>query len=175
VQYRGGGQTPVTDLQLAVDEVTRHAAKIAAYNDQQQRRQLAANADQLQALIQEQLDEREAMAQRIADHFGRPLPLGRDAYLIVDPRVREPGMIPGAGQDAIIIWTRMRGASPSALVAIEPLEENAPTEDWPASLAAQVNKVFGVPDTEPAMISSPSALDAIAGLIGHMFNELMLV
>jgi hypothetical protein len=114
------------------------------------------------------------MAQRIADHFGRPLPAGHDAYLIVDPRVREPGMIPGAGQDAIIIWTQMRGASPSVMVAIEPLEDNAPAEDWPASIVTQVDKVFGISGTVPARISSPSALDAMASLIGYMFDEIML-
>lgn len=72
-------------------------ARDRRYNEQQPRRQLPAKVDHLQALIEEQLDEREAMARRIADHFGRALPAGYDIYLLVDPRLRDPGMIPWAG------------------------------------------------------------------------------
>ena len=128
-QYRAGRQSRVSDLQSAINEVTRHARKIVAYNEQQPRRQLPAKVDHLQTLIQEQLDEREAMARRIADRFGRALPTGRDLYLLVDPRIRDPGMIPWAGQDAIIVGAQMRGSSPRLLMAIEPLEEPSPSQD----------------------------------------------
>jgi hypothetical protein len=173
-QYRAGRQPSVTDLQLAVNEVTRHARKIVAYNEQQPRRQLPAKVDHLQPLVQEQLDEREAMARRIADHFGRALPPGRDVYLLIDPRVRDPGMIPWAGQDATIVQTEMRGTSPRVRMAIEPPVEPSPAHDWVDSLTAQVEKVFGVSGVAPATVSSPSALDAVAGLLGHMFNDIML-
>jgi hypothetical protein len=174
MEYRAGRQSTVTDLQLAVNEVTQHARKIVAYNEQQQRRQLPADAGHLQALIQEQFDEREAMAQRIVDCFSRALPVGRDIYLLVDPHIRETGMIPWAGQDATIIATQMRGASPRVLVAIEPLEELSSDQGWEDRLAARVEKVFGVPGVAAATLGWSSALDAVAGLLGHMFNDILL-
>ena len=71
--------------------MTRHARKIVAYNDPHDaRRQLPADVGNLQGLIQEQLDEREAMARHIADRFGRALPPGQDIYLLIDPHVRDP-------------------------------------------------------------------------------------
>lgn len=68
----------------------------------------------------------------------------------------------------------MRGASPRVLVAVEPLEEQPVTQDWQESLAHQVEKVFGVPGVVPASVGSLSALDAVAGLLGHMYNEIQL-
>jgi hypothetical protein len=174
MQYRVGQQSAATNLQLAVNEVTQHARKIVAYNEQQQRRRLPAEAGHLQALIQEQLDEREAMAQRIVDQFNRDLPVGRDIYLLIDPRVREPGMIPWAGQDATIIATQMRGASPRVLVAIEPREELPLDQGWEDRLAAQVEKVFGVPGVAAVTVGWSSALDTVADLLGHMYNDILL-
>jgi hypothetical protein len=118
-QIRWRRQSQVTDMQSVIDEVMRHSRKIVAYNEQQARREIPADLDKLQTMIQEQLHERETMAYAIADFFGRTLPVGRDVYLLVDPRIRQPGMIPWAGQDATLIEAQMRGNSPRVLVAIE--------------------------------------------------------
>ena len=99
MQSRYGQQNEVTDLQLAVNEVTRYARMIDGYNDPHvARRQLPADVSYLQSLIQEQLDERETMARHIADRLGRALPPGRDIYLLIEPHVRYRDMIPWAGK-----------------------------------------------------------------------------
>lgn len=173
-QYRIGPQSDVRDLQLAVNEVARHSRKIVAYNEQQPRRQLPTDVGHLQALLQAQLDDQEAMARRIADSFRRPLPTGHDIYLLVDPNLRQPGMIPWAGQDAILVRANMRGTSPRVMIAIEPAERPTHVQDWQDSIATQVQKIFGVADVSPTIGESSSALDALAKLLGHMFNDIML-
>ncbi len=174
MQYRGGPQSPVTDLQLAVNEIAHHARKIVAYNAQQRRRRLPSDAVHLQALIQEQLNEREDMAQRVADHLGRALPVGHDTYLLVDPHVREPGMFPWAGQGATVVTAQMRGTSPSVLMAIEPLDEPFHLENWQEILQAKIEDVFGISGVEVTQVGSPNALEAISELLGHMFDDILL-
>ena len=99
MQYRGGPQSPVTDLQLAVNEIAHHARKIVAYNAPAEAEASPVDAVHLQALIQEQLNEREDMAQRVADHLGRALPVGHDTYLLVDAaRHENPACSPGLGR-----------------------------------------------------------------------------
>ncbi|WP_300609670.1 hypothetical protein [Trebonia sp.] len=176
MQSRAGHQTEVTDLQLAVNEVTRYARMIDGYNDPQvARRQLPADVSYLQSLIQEQLDERETMARHIADRLGRALPSGRDVYLLVDPHVRDRGMIPWAGQDATIVTAQMLGTSPRVLMAVEPHEEFSPDRDWVDNLTAQVERVFGVTDVKLVGSGLSSALDAVSSLLGHMFNDILLI
>jgi hypothetical protein len=176
MQSRYGQQTEVTDLQLAVNEVTRYARMIDGYNDPRvARRQLPADASYLQSLIQEQLDERETMARHIADRLGRDLPPGRDIYLLVDPHIRDRDMIPWAGQDATVVTAQMRGTSPRVLMAMEPHEEFSADRDWVDSLTAQVERVFGVADVKLAGSGLSSALDAVSSLLGHMFNDIQLI
>jgi hypothetical protein len=79
------GRRRVSHMPPVVNEVVRHSRKIVAYNQHQPRRRVPVNPDRLQALIQEQLDEREEMARAIADFFGRTLPVGHDVYLLIDP------------------------------------------------------------------------------------------
>jgi hypothetical protein len=175
MQSRYGQQTEVTDLQLAVNEVTRHARMIDGYNDPLvARRQLPADVSYLQSLIQEQLDERELMARHIADRLGRALPPGRDIYLLIDPHVRDRDMIPWAGQDATIVTAQMRDASPRVRIAMEPHGEFAADRDWTDSLTAQVESVFGIADIRFAGSGLSSALDAVSRLLGHMFNDILL-
>lgn len=59
-------------------------------------------------------------------------------------------------------------------MAIEQLEEPSPAEDWLDRLATQVEKTFGVPGISPSTVGGPSALDAVADLLGHMFNDILL-
>jgi hypothetical protein len=175
MQSRYGQQTEVTDLQLAVNEVTKYARIINGYNDPQvARRQLPADVSYLQNLIQEQVDERETMARHIADRLGRALPPGRDLYLLIDPHVRDRNMIPWAGQDATVVTAQMRGPSPRALMAVEPHEEFSADRDWVDSLTAQVERVFRVADVKFVGSGHSSALDAVSGLLGHMFNDILL-
>lgn len=173
-QYRAGPQSRVTDLQLAVNEVTQRARKIMAFNEQQPRRRIPAEVDHLQALIQEQLDERETMARRIADRFGREFPPGHDIYVLVDPHIHDPGMIPWAGRDATVVLTKMRGASPQVFISIEPTEEQFSSLDSLDRLAAQVETTFGVRGVTPSRAHNSSALDAVSRLLGHMFNDILL-
>ena len=177
-QIRAGRESQLADMQPVINEVMRHSRKIVAYNQHQPRRQIAADPDNLQALIQEQLDEREAMARAISDSFGRSLPVGHDVYLLIDPHVRDPGMIPGADQDATIIKAQMRGNSPRALVAIELSLDAAPppsAQHWRDSTVARWKHVFDVPDVTFTAATQMSILDAVAELLGHMFNEVWLV
>lgn len=176
MQSRYGRQTEVTDLQLAVNEVTRYARIIDGYNDPLvARRQLPADISYLQSLIQEQLDERETMGRHIADRLGRALPPGRDIYLLVDPHVRDRDMIPWAGQDATVVTAQIRGTSPRVLIAVEPRAEFSADQDWVESLTAQVERVFGVTDIKFAGSGLSSALDAVSSLLGHMFNDILLI
>ena len=177
-QIRAERQSQVTNMQPVIDEIVRHSRKIVAYNQHQPRRQVAADPDSLQALIQEQLDEREVMARTITDFFGRTLPVGRDVYLLIDPHVRDPGMIPGAGQGATIIEAPMHGSSPRALVAIEPPWDTATPQSaqhWQDSMVARWKQVFAVPDVAFTAAAEMSMLDAVTKLLGHMFNEVWLV
>ena len=177
-QIRAGRQSQLTDMQPVINEVMRHSRKIVAYNQHQPRRQITADPDNLKALIQEQLDEREAMARTISDSFGRTLPAGHDVYLLIDPHVRDFGMITGACQDATIIKAQMRGNSPHALVAIEPSLDAAPppsAQHWRDSTVARWKQVFDVPDVTFTAATQISMLDAVAELLGHMFNEVWLV
>lgn len=158
MQSRYGRQTDVTDLQLAVNEVTRYARMIDGYNDPQvASRQLPADVSYLQSLIQEQLDERETMARHIAGRLGRALPPGRDIYLLVDPHVRDRDMIHWAGQDPTVVTAQMRGTSPRVLIAVEPHDEFSADRDWVDSLTAQLERVSGVADVKLAESRSPSS------------------
>lgn len=176
-QIRGGRQSQVTDMQLAVNEVVRHSRKIVAYNQHQPRLQLPADLDSLQALIQDQLDAREAMAGVIADSFGRVLPVGHDVYLLIDPRIRQDGMIPWAGQDATLIEAPMGGSSPRVVLATESPQEETPQppdEHWQDDMIAHWKRLLGVSDVTFTAATSLGALDAVAELLGHMFNEIWL-
>lgn len=176
-QIRGGPQSQQTDMQAVVNEVMRHSRKIVAYNQHQPRRHVAADPGSLQALIQEQLDEREALARTITEFFGRALPVSHDIYLLIDPRVSQRGMIPGAGQDATIIQAPIRGSSPQVQVVIEPPPDEvsySSYQHWRDARLARWSHVFAVPDVTFTTATTTSALDAVAELLGHMFNELWL-
>jgi hypothetical protein len=178
MQSRAGRLPQPTDLQAVVNEVIRHSRKIVAYNQYQPRRHVAGDPGSLQDLIQEQLDEREALAKTIAASFGRALPAGHDIYLLIDPRVRRPEMGPGADHDATIIQAPMRGSTPRVQVAIEapPEEVSYPSaQHWRDATLARWREVFAAPDmTFTAGVTTTSALDAAAKLLGHMFNEIWL-
>lgn len=167
-----------TDLQSVVDEVVRHSRKIVAYNEHQPRRHVPADPVSLQDLIQGELDKREELARTIADSFDRPLPAGDDIYLLVDPRVRHPEMGPGvAGQDATIIHAPMRGNSPRVRVAIEALADEVPhpsAQHWWEATLAQWRDVFAARDVAFTGGVITGVLDAVAELLGHMFNEVWL-
>jgi hypothetical protein len=173
-QYRAGRQSNVTDLQLAINEVTRHSRAIVVYNEQQPRRRIPAEAGLLQTLIQEHLDEREAMAGLIAERFGRALPTGRDVCLLIDSRISHPEMGPWSGQDATVIETQMHGQAPRIAVSVEAHEKAGDGQDWQDHLTAQAEKALGVPEVKLAAASLSSALDAVATLLGHRFNEILL-
>jgi hypothetical protein len=177
MQAHAGRPPQPTDLQAVVNEVMRHSRKIVAYNQHQPRRHVAGDPGSLQDLIQEQLDEREALARTIAAAFGRAMPAGQDIYLLIDPRVSHPGMGPGAGQDATIMQAPMRGSSPRVQVATEPPPDEVvytSTQDWRDAMLARWRDVFAVPDVTFTAGFTTSALDAVAELLGHMFNEVWL-
>jgi hypothetical protein len=176
MQERAGRLSQPTDLQAVVNEVMRHSRKIVAYNQHQPRKHVPGDPSSLQDLIQEQLDEREALARTIATSFGRALPVGHDIYLLIDPRIRHPEMGPGAGQDATIIQAPMRGTSPRVQVAIGPPLEvpYRPAQDWRDATLARWRDVFAAPDVTFKTSITTSALEAVAGLLGHMFNEVWL-
>ena len=177
MQSRAGRLPQATDLQAVVNEVIRHSRKIVAYNQYQPRRNVAADPGSLQDLIQEQLDEREALATTIAASLGRALPAGHDIYLHIDPRVRRPEMGPGADRDATMIQAPMRGSSPRVQLAIEPPPEEVPylsAQQWQDATRARWREVFAAPDVAFTTGFTTSALDAVAELLGHMFNEIWL-
>jgi hypothetical protein len=177
MQARAGRPSQPTDLQAVVNEIMRHSRKIVAYNQHQQRRHVAGDPGSLQDLIQEQLDEREALAKTIAASFGRPLPAGHDTYLLIDPRVRHPERGSGAGQDATIIQAPMRGGSPRVQVAIEPspVEVRYPSaEHWRDATLTRWKDAFAAPDVTFTAGVTTGLLDAVAELLGHMFNEIQL-
>jgi len=177
MQARAGRISQPTDLQTVVNEVMRHSRKIVAYNQHQPRRHVAGDPGSLQDLIQEQLDEREALARTIATSFDRALPAGHDIYLLIDPRIRHPEMGPGVGQDATVIQAPMRGSSPRVQVAIEPPPDEVPyplAQDWRDATLARWRDVFAAPDVSFTTSVTTSALDAVAELLGHMFNEVWL-
>jgi hypothetical protein len=71
----------------------------------------------------------------------------------------------------------MRGSSPRVLVAYESSEEQGAQpsgQDWQDSMMAHWKHVFGVPDMTFTAATSISALDAVAELLGHMYNEIWL-
>ena len=174
---RAGRIKKPTDLQAVVNEVMRHSRKIVAYNQYQPRRHLAGDSGSLQDLIQQQLGEREGLARTIAASFGRALPAGHDIYLLIDPYLRHPEMGPGAGQDATIMQAPMRGSSPRVHVAVEPPPDVVPypsVQHWRDARLAQLRGVFAAPDVTFTSGVTTSALDAVAELLGHMFNEVWL-
>jgi len=138
---------------------------------------VAADPGSLQDLIQEQLDEREALARTTAASLGRALPAGHEIYLLIDPRVRRPEMGPGADRDATIMQAPMRGSSARVRVAIEPPPEEVPylsAQQWRDATQARWRDVFAAPDVTFTAGFTTSALDAVAELLGHMFNEIWL-
>jgi hypothetical protein len=182
-QLRAGRQSQVTGMQRIVNEIMRHARKIAKYNQHQPRSRVTLDLESLQALIQEQLDEREAAAQIVAASLGRAMPDGHDVYLLIEPDAPTPCLIPGpAGRGATVIEAAMRGPSPRAYVAI-----GSPSHVVPASPAQQgiesraalwtalFAEVFGVTEVTPSTGRHTHLNDAIAELLGHMFNEIWLV
>ena len=177
MQSRAGPLQQPTDLQAVVNEVMHHSRKIVAYNQHQPRRNVAADPGSLQDLIQEQLDEREALARTIAASFGGALPAGHDIYLLIDPQVRRPEMGPGADRDATVMQAPMCGSSPRVQVAIEPPAEEVPyasVQQWRDATQARWREVFAAPDVTFTPGFTTSALDAVAELLGHMFNEIWL-
>jgi hypothetical protein len=176
-QIHVGRQSQPTDMQAVANEVMRHSRKIVSYNQHQPRRHVAAEPGSLRNVIQEQLDEREANARVITDFYGRTLPVGHDIYLLIDPRIHQPGMIPGAGQDATIIQAPMRGSSPRAQIAIEPPPDETAYHSVQHQRDAKLawwRHVFSVPDVTFTSAINTSALDAVAEILGHMFNEVWL-
>jgi hypothetical protein len=177
-ELRAGAQSPVADMQLAVTEAVRHARLIIAYNQHQPRRHLPSDPASLQALIQQQLDDREAAARRIAEFYCRSLPPASDIYLLIDPHVHNPGMIPGAGQDATIIETAMSGSSPRIRVAVEPPSPDPPApasfQHWQDSTLARWSQIFDEPGLTPRTVTPTSVLNAVSRLLGHMHSELWL-
>ena len=72
----------------------------------------------------------------------------------------------------------MRGNSRRALVAIEPSLDAAPppsAQHWRDSTVARWKQVFDVPDVTFTAATQMRMLDAVAELLGHMFNEVWLV
>jgi hypothetical protein len=168
----------VSDMQLAVNEVMRHHRKIVAYNQYQQRRQIPADLISLQTLIQQQLDERETIAKRIADYLSRPLPTGQDIYLLIDPRIHQPDMIPGAGQDSTLIEAEAQEQTPRVRIAIEqPIEMSEPRdyEHWREAQLTKWREIFNGPNIIFKTATTMSMFDAILTLLGHMGEEVLLV
>lgn len=177
MQSRAGRLPQSTDLQAVVNEVIRHSRKMVAYNQYQPRRHVPGDPGSLQAVIQEQLDEREVLARTIAASFGGALPVGQDIYLLIDSQVRRPEMGPGADRDATVIQAPMCGSSPRVQVAIEPPAEEVPylsVQQWRDGTQARWREVFAAPDVTFTTGFTTSALDAVAELLGHMFNEIWL-
>ncbi len=86
-------------------------------------------------------------------------------------------MGPGAGQDATILQAPMRGSSPRAQVAIEPPPDEVrypSAQHWRDATLARWRDVFAAPDVTFTADVTTSALDAVAELLGHMFNEVWL-
>ena len=84
-------------------------------------------------------------------------------------------MIPWAGQDATIVTAQMRGTSPRVLMAIEPHEESSVCPGLGRQLDSSGGKgVLGCP-TSIVGSGLSSALDAVARLLGHMFNDILLI
>jgi hypothetical protein len=86
-------------------------------------------------------------------------------------------MGPGAGQDATTMRAPMRGRSPQVRVAFEPPRDEIPYpsfEQWREAELARWRDVFAVPDLTLTGGFTTSALDAVAELLGHMFNEIWL-
>jgi len=177
MQARAGRPLNPADLQAVVDEVIHHSRKIVAYNQYQPRQRVTGDPGSLEGLIQQQLDEREELAKAIAASLGRALPAGEDIYLLIDPHVRQLEMGPGAGQDATTMRAPMRGRSPQVRVAFEPPRAEVPYrsyEQWREAELARWRDVFALPDLTLTDGSTTSALDAVAELLGHMFNEIWL-
>lgn len=185
-QIRSGSLRQMTDMQLVANEVMRHSRKIIAYNQHQPRRQVPTDVEALQALIQQELDERETMAHAVADFFGRSLPVGQDIYLLLDRPEGRPGRLRGHDRGASILKAPMRGDTSHILVAIEPPEvqvtvgppesatQPASIEDWQDRQTTRWREIFAVPDVIFTQGTSMSAHDAVAKLLGHMINEIWL-
>ena len=186
-QIRSGPLMQLTDMQLVANEVMRHSRKIIAYNQHQPRRLVPTHVETLQALIQEQLDERETMAHAVGDFFGRSLPVGQDIYLLLDRPEGRPGRLRGHDRGASILKAPMRGDTPHVLVAIEPPEvlvdigppegvaQPTSVEDWRDRQTTRWQEIFAAPDVNFTEGTLMSAHDAVAKLLGHMINEIWLV
>jgi hypothetical protein len=186
-QIRSGRLKQLTDMQLVANEAMRHSRKIMAYNQYQPRRQVPTQVEILQALIQQQLDEREMMAQVVADLFGRSLPTGQDIYLLMDPPEGRPDNLRGHDRGASILEAPMRGDTPQILVAVEPPEalvaigpagdaaRPASFKDWQEQQATRWRAIFAVPGVTFTQGTLMNAHDAVAELLGHMANEIWLV
>ncbi len=111
-QIRSGRLKQLTDMQLVANEAMRHSRKIMAYNQHQPRRRVPTDVETLQALVQQQLDERETMARAVVDFFGRSLPAGQDVYRLLDPPEGRPGRLRGHDRGASILEAPMRGDAP---------------------------------------------------------------
>jgi hypothetical protein len=86
-------------------------------------------------------------------------------------------MGPGAGQDATTMRAPMLGRSPQVRVAFEPPRDEIPypsSEQWREAEMARWRDIFAVPELTLTGGSTTSALDAVAELLGHMFNEIWL-
>jgi len=176
-----GGQPQQADMQPVINEAVRHARNIVAYNELQSRRRIPIDPGKLQTLIQRELDEREATAQTVAEVFGRTLPDGHDLYLLIEPYILVPGMVPGADRNAAVVETPMRGESPSIRVAIYP-ELNSyvshpadPSGNWMTQWEQALSEAFAITEVKPVSIARSSMLHAIARLLGHVPDEIWLV
>ena len=186
-QMRAGRMKQLTDMQPVANEVMRHSRKIIAYNQHQPRRQAPTDIESLQALIQQQLNERETTAHAVADFLGRSLPVGQDIYLLLDPPEGRAGRLRGHDRGASILKASMRGDTPHILVAIEPPDAQiavgapgsavrpASLKDWQDRQTTRWRDIFAVPDVTFTEGTSTSAHDAVAELLGHMINEIWLV
>ena len=186
-QFRAGPLKPLTDMQLVADEAMRHSRKIIAYNQHQPRRRVPTGVETLQALIQQQLDERETVAHAVADFFGRSLPIGQDIYLLLDPPEGRSGRLRGHDRGASILKAPARGDTPQILVAVESpeaqvangtrgsVERPASLQDWQDRQTDRWREIFAVPGVTFTQGTLMSAHDAVAELLGHMINEIWLV